>query len=1180
MQEGGGEILSDAWDLQAELECASVDGTNCVGALLDYEKFFDLFHPDLAYHLFTAAGLPEDLASQLITIYADLKRYAKIAGTYGGVIQQTNGCPQGCSFSLIVANLYVATLFQYLESEHPQISLGAFIDDRNIRHQTIEELQVILEKICTFDREAGHKTNLAKSSIFANTRNLRDKLQELTVEDQKPKTILQDDMVGHTIIVHRSHRSTSGKANQRAEELIARARKISRAGIPYEHRRKLLETSAVPVTWCGSQWTLPKNDMRSKAANAVVDALWGNSREMRSKEIVLGILCDPTRIDPTSSMLYRRLLDARRMFLKDSSKLHMAIHVNESLGEDENPPTVGPVFGLRQAARALGGRLVTDQNGLTIEFSDGEAQISLSDAYTKLWKKRVRDRIRSTITAALDARTVPEGTQRDTGEHTRKDLHGVTSYIDDYATNSLTSRPPPKLPRAMADLHFPDDDKRYRKDNLWRQRVYSIIAGSLRAYDRLAKADLCENASCQLCGDADGTLAHVFWKCPIFQDERAPFIEALNKYKEIVANGSPWRAAALQTTIETPCVKNCGVIPDDPYLHSAMNQPKIENANFCQQLPEEAHNDRGNFRHFENHLNDRLKVYVDGSAFFPTDWRRTRAGWGVYVADGHPYNTKGFLPGLAQTSYRAELAAVAQAMTVIPDSLHIVSDCQSVVDHVQAVYNEDPCEETADLDLWKIIKNRVADHPPNHYHITWIRSHVTPAEALQIEEAGGHNRAEYAANDCADTLAKQGAMMHDIRWENYDAATDREIVATIIQRMQATVWASFFPLHEDDWAEGDNPTTTLTPPTSQSTSNKQHRDDQDTCQHDNALADIDSNVAPRLPLTIQAGMTTRHIAEILMHNGNQYCWNLNDDEYSHSIQLATPTSPYDYAPGAHCKISGRGRISTGIPHPAHMIEAMVWWFNRLRWTPHWQSRPQDRKPHLYTTSYMEMVIDYEAATGIDVPAQGWGKKAAVLAATLRTLSRIHTLRNNGTPATWGNAFQPKPSVPSLNSLGAPRVTGVSRRPQWVCNTTPSVIAANVWRCIDNQDQPPPPDNINSVVADRNLKRSFADEHSINRTGIPTAIQWKPDANEALAAVIKRTITNYYEQAARWQANPVGPPPVWPSVPQDRPRTTTQSSDPPRHHHTTGPSASSGSADIPTIFTSLRQLREAAGATCG
>ena len=42
-----GEYIADAWDLQVQIEEAQHSDTRIVGALLDYEKFFDNFHPEL-----------------------------------------------------------------------------------------------------------------------------------------------------------------------------------------------------------------------------------------------------------------------------------------------------------------------------------------------------------------------------------------------------------------------------------------------------------------------------------------------------------------------------------------------------------------------------------------------------------------------------------------------------------------------------------------------------------------------------------------------------------------------------------------------------------------------------------------------------------------------------------------------------------------------------------------------------------------------------------------------------------------------------------------------------------------------------------------------------------------------------------------------------------------------------
>ena len=49
-QQGGrvkGEYIADAWGLQVQIEEAQHSDTQIFGALLDYEKLFDNFHPEL-----------------------------------------------------------------------------------------------------------------------------------------------------------------------------------------------------------------------------------------------------------------------------------------------------------------------------------------------------------------------------------------------------------------------------------------------------------------------------------------------------------------------------------------------------------------------------------------------------------------------------------------------------------------------------------------------------------------------------------------------------------------------------------------------------------------------------------------------------------------------------------------------------------------------------------------------------------------------------------------------------------------------------------------------------------------------------------------------------------------------------------------------------------------------------
>ena len=129
-----------------------------------------------------ASGLAEGLVQQIQYLYTDLTRYVRIAGAYGATIQQTNGVGQGCSISIIVANLYVATLFRALKHRHLEVELGAFLDDKNITAQSLDQLVAILEFTASFDEYAGHKTNLTKSLIFANTPSMRKAMKHVSVQ--------------------------------------------------------------------------------------------------------------------------------------------------------------------------------------------------------------------------------------------------------------------------------------------------------------------------------------------------------------------------------------------------------------------------------------------------------------------------------------------------------------------------------------------------------------------------------------------------------------------------------------------------------------------------------------------------------------------------------------------------------------------------------------------------------------------------------------------------------------------------------------------------------------------------------------------------------------------------------------------------------------------------------------
>ena len=83
--------MADAWDVQMSIEEVATNAPLLAGALLDYEKLFDLFQPDFVRGMLEVVGTPKGISQQRHHLCTHLQRYIRVVGTYGGVICQTNG---------------------------------------------------------------------------------------------------------------------------------------------------------------------------------------------------------------------------------------------------------------------------------------------------------------------------------------------------------------------------------------------------------------------------------------------------------------------------------------------------------------------------------------------------------------------------------------------------------------------------------------------------------------------------------------------------------------------------------------------------------------------------------------------------------------------------------------------------------------------------------------------------------------------------------------------------------------------------------------------------------------------------------------------------------------------------------------------------------------------------------
>ena len=265
----------------------------------------------------------------------------------------------------------------------------------------------------------------------------------------------------------------------------------------------------------------------------------------------------------------------------------------------------------------------------------------------------------------------------------RKDLYGIGTAIDTFATRGIivaTAAPLLKkhatiLKEAGVDI----DLKGIREGPFQQQRIHSVIAGSIKAYDRLQQADLVLDRKCPHCGEPEANLHHIVWECDHCAHLRKPNFDAIYAYMEEVAQNDVRRQQRMVELLKKPCVYNCGVVPETQFfIDGSAPLPSI--------CPQQRKENIPRHRHTETHQNrlerdheERVLAFTDETARNPDDRRRRRPAWGTYYADDHPWNECGLVAGGMQTVFRAEPTAVSHVVRAATEPTHIACECESVV---------------------------------------------------------------------------------------------------------------------------------------------------------------------------------------------------------------------------------------------------------------------------------------------------------------------------------------------------------------------------------------------------------------------------------------------------------------------------------------------------------------------
>ena len=277
---------------------------------------------------------------------------------------------------------------------------------------------------------------------------------------------------------------------------------------------------------------------------------------------------------------------------------------------------------------------------------------------------------------------------------------------------------------------------------------------------------------CTFCGCPD-SLFHRYWECKHSGDLRAMLTPDILQTVAMMPPACAVRSWQLQSTYTGEWWSYLLSIPDD--------------------APEPA-------QPLEGLGLDVVDVFTDGSCYWQNEPRYRLAAWSIVLAQPLSLSAtcwdsqmvaSGPLGGLIQTSYRAELTAVAFAIRYARQAnvgIRIWSDCQAVVDKTSLLLTGRGRikANTANADLWNDIMTEVAELGPGKVTVVKVAAHEEIAES-----DSEFDRWCKLNNACADAAAKTANSDRSqeawLLWEKHSGEVEglAQVGASILQHQLA-----------------------------------------------------------------------------------------------------------------------------------------------------------------------------------------------------------------------------------------------------------------------------------------------------------------------------------------------------------------------------------------------------------
>ena len=270
--------------------------------------------------------MPLTVHGPMLAFSKQILRRFKIGTSVGPASPNTNSIMQGCPLAILRINAVIAAWARSM-SNHPSTSLcpiAAYIDDKNARAHSLEQLQQVIQATSDFDEATDAVINSDKTVAFATSHTGRKQIQNLTVDGQVLRSTHHDKLLGGHISF--TKKRSRDLANKRAQKYIEVAETVAICTLSIAAKETMLITAGAAKYKYGLEIGPCIKSVESRLRNRILQAIW-RGRAVKSADIVLTLCHRGYLFDPMQMRVISPFIIARGQMKKNPHVQQMWLHI-------------------------------------------------------------------------------------------------------------------------------------------------------------------------------------------------------------------------------------------------------------------------------------------------------------------------------------------------------------------------------------------------------------------------------------------------------------------------------------------------------------------------------------------------------------------------------------------------------------------------------------------------------------------------------------------------------------------------------------------------------------------------------------------------------------------------------------------------------------------------------------